>query len=1462
MQKISRIYLGGCGYTGAWFDGLTFDLIDPETDQPGDFILNLENGGGKTSLLSLIFSCFETSQDRFLKHLQSKNNHFTQYFSPDGQPGVILVEWLMPPRSAGAAPYRLVVGQVVSVKAGNDSLDSDRMFFSFETRDGLAFEDIPAPKISEQPAASMAEFSRWAHEQQKKYPGDVYITRKQADWQRHLRDERLIDLEMLQMQVNFSAQEGAFDTGFLNFTTELEFLRKFFHLTLDHARASAVRDAVATTCDKLRRKPTIQRRLTELTKFQGSLQDFADAAGKYQQATAEQIGVLVEGARMVQALQLRAGERQAEQKRQSTYEQDQRSIAVTATHEATSHSNDELTLTSLSHVRAVNASRQAKTAAEGVEREAEAKVFHVRAARVRAELLAAQTRVGELETLAGLANEGLQPFREQVEMQGALLRMGLSHEERDLRARVNKIIEDGREREAQVRQHRSDIAQVDRDQRVATQEQATLNAAEAGYERARARILEEELLASNEEATSDAMARWTNLEAQLRSEKSTFVLEQARLEKVAKEWRERVVAESNAVGRLDEQMREQNAFIGEATAERERLSQLPAILNAVEADVAEPDSLALPPLLEQVVHASAREVSHCDVRLAELSAMKQAIDETGVASNSPDVTLVVAQLRQAGIKSARPFNEYIADAVGAADQARALVLSDPARFSGVCVAESDLVKVHGLIWSGRKPARPVVVSPAALDVTRADESCIVFGPANDAAFNREAAATLLAGLTDRLAEEQKRRKTFSDRQAEALTALEALRAYLLRFGAAKLANARVVLARLLQDREHALARKEEAGEKADEAGEGARLCGVEAQDRETRAAEAGRHAKSLWTFKVEHEDSREARLIRQKELVDIHEELDARKAALQTKVEELEGTTRTEYKASAQMDAKADSLGRERGALKYYNKHIDAAALLKAGSYELNALRGTYQDALAAYEAEESTRLGVVRTQLEAARGDVTKKTEEFTRDYAGVTLSQVKPYEGMDHTAMLPQLQAAIQAASAARSSADAAFVTMQTLSSQWHSGHKSFPAPTPDMEALSSAELDERRVQAGALSAQASERLKRATEEADKARVRARMLGDQAGDDEKLSLLVRTSLSLEAGADPVLLALELASLAGTEAPDPSTYAALVLEVDAASQATRLVASFTNKVGSQSKARQKAQASFDNLRTAASDKELQAVEPELCAKMMTNEFSAACADAGRLLEGLQERIDITQDSLDKMKADFDACVDEVLNLARTGVSSLTTAATKRVPPGAPYVGGKTVLKMRANVSTVTVDARRLAIQHYLDQLIDTAVIPAKGGDLVADVVLRMYGGRPLGLHILKMVPDESLQYVAMDRIANSGGEGVVMAMFLYVVIAQLRAETQAKLHKGGGGPLLLDNPFAKASMGAMWKAQRLLASAMNIQLIFTTAIQDYNALGEFSNFKRIRKAGHSSKTGRTHLEVAKYKLNELPEAA
>lgn len=76
---------------------------------------------------------------------------------------------------------------------------------------------------------------------------------------------------------------------------------------------------------------------------------------------------------------------------------------------------------------------------------------------------------------------------------------------------------------------------------------------------------------------------------------------------------------------------------------------------------------------------------------------------------------------------------------------------------------------------------------------------------------------------------------------------------------------------------------------------------------------------------------------------------------------------------------------------------------------------------------------------------------------------------------------------------------------------------------------------------------------------------------------------------------------------------------------------------------------------------------------------------------------------------------------------------------------------------------------------------------------------------------------------------------------------------RNGGGPLILDNPFAKATNPAMWKVQRLLAAAMDVQLIFATALPDYNAVADFPRFIHLRIAGKNTKSNRWHLEIVDF---------
>ena len=283
MQRINRVYVSHFGTPTAWYDLHLFDLSDPEMSEPTDVTFNLENAGGKTTLLSYIFACFDPKLDRWLQHLQQKNHRFHEYFARDGRPSFILQEWQIPRRSAGASDYKLIIGQAVTIKdAVERGADVERWFFAFEAVPGLDLDDFPGQGLNLAPVRSMPEFVTWMHQAEKLSGGDFFRTKTQDDWVKHLGGTRLLDIELLRMQVDFNSSEGGMEEGFLTFNSEADLVRRFLTLTLDAEKSAAVRDGLAKTADKLKSRPRYEKQLAELTKLHTVMIPFADAAATYE----------------------------------------------------------------------------------------------------------------------------------------------------------------------------------------------------------------------------------------------------------------------------------------------------------------------------------------------------------------------------------------------------------------------------------------------------------------------------------------------------------------------------------------------------------------------------------------------------------------------------------------------------------------------------------------------------------------------------------------------------------------------------------------------------------------------------------------------------------------------------------------------------------------------------------------------------------------------------------------------------------------------------------------------------------------------------------------------------------------------------------------------------------------------------------------------------------------------------
>lgn len=56
MTRLRRIRLDGIGPTGARFDPVTIDLTNRDGEAAKVALIHLENGGGKSVLLKLVFS--------------------------------------------------------------------------------------------------------------------------------------------------------------------------------------------------------------------------------------------------------------------------------------------------------------------------------------------------------------------------------------------------------------------------------------------------------------------------------------------------------------------------------------------------------------------------------------------------------------------------------------------------------------------------------------------------------------------------------------------------------------------------------------------------------------------------------------------------------------------------------------------------------------------------------------------------------------------------------------------------------------------------------------------------------------------------------------------------------------------------------------------------------------------------------------------------------------------------------------------------------------------------------------------------------------------------------------------------------------------------------------------------------------------------------------------------------------
>jgi hypothetical protein len=168
------------------------------------------------------------------------------------------------------------------------------------------------------------------------------------------------------------------------------------------------------------------------------------------------------------------------------------------------------------------------------------------------------------------------------------------------------------------------------------------------------------------------------------------------------------------------------------------------------------------------------------------------------------------------------------------------------------------------------------------------------------------------------------------------------------------------------------------------------------------------------------------------------------------------------------------------------------------------------------------------------------------------------------------------------------------------------------------------------------------------------------------------------------------------------------------------------------------------------------------------------------------------------------------------------------------------------------------ALVHELGEVVDRTAQERAGNarDRRDGMSLLLRGVRaamPKGVRVEMLKPDAVLRTerlrVSEIRDVFSGGQQLTAAIVLYCTMAALRAHQRGQGRRAHAGVLFLDNPIGRASAGYLLELQFGVARALGVQLIYTTGLFDAGALATFPLIIRLRNDA-DLRAGRKYLSV------------
>ncbi|MDI5969934.1 hypothetical protein POF50_011395 [Streptomyces sp. SL13] len=275
-------------------------------------------------------------------------------------------------------------------------------------------------------------------------------------------------------------------------------------------------------------------------------------------------------------------------------------------------------------------------------------------------------------------------------------------------------------------------------------------------------------------------------------------------------------------------------------------------------------------------------------------------------------------------------------------------------------------------------------------------------------------------------------------------------------------------------------------------------------------------------------------------------------------------------------------------------------------------------------------------------------------------------------------------------------------------------------------------------------------------------------------------------------------------------------------------------------KARRKERTEADKLASHAADQRFAHLDLPSKSIIIATPRSDLPDTAGQWEKALRQRLsslDIDLNSIDRHRRSI------VRQLAQQVEEALTTLRRaerlSRLPDGLGDWSGETFLQILFKAPKGDALADRLAtvVDETSAEVVAGRVLQRDGISLLLRGVAAAAGSKGFRVRILK--PEAVLRKtrvpVSQLKDVFSGGQVLTTAIVLYCTMAALRANERGRSTHRHSGVLFLDNPIGRASATYLLRLQQAVAGALGVQLIFTTGLEDLTVLENFPLVVRMR---------------------------